>query len=340
MKINELNRYQEIINNLSIEVKELLELNDFIESLFLQITALKRRNSVLEKEIDSLRKEKKDENLVDYLNELKNQNQTNFGLINLIKLNEEALFDAINRFNKLCPYCDKELYEGNIRKKIEIDHFFPIDKGGQDFPWNILPCCKECNRKKSNKMPYNFLNTDRYETCNQYLTSVKERITGNHEDKLSKLEITNNLLQSHQSKIISRENLLNELFIIHNIFNPNEINLKFDPNYDKFKLIGAFLNVVSQEKNRFILTNKNGDKTYFCVAEAIKIYKKNVINESKRIDLYAIKRIFRNEINFLETEKIVTLNRKSIRCQQIISEKITEKWGRFFYDLLNIESII
>ena len=47
---------------------------------------------------------------------------------------DEAIFDAINEFDKRCPYCSKDLYMGGIREKIEIDHFIPVSKGGSISP--------------------------------------------------------------------------------------------------------------------------------------------------------------------------------------------------------------
>ena len=78
------------------------------------------------------------------------------GISNLDKRIDEAIFDALNEFDKKCPYCSKNLYEGGIRDKMEIDHFIPISRGGQHFPWNLIPICKDCNRKKRAKMPTDF----------------------------------------------------------------------------------------------------------------------------------------------------------------------------------------
>jgi len=45
------------------------------------------------------------------------------GINNLAKLNEEALFDALTFFKKLCPCCGGHIYRAGIRQKIEIDRF-------------------------------------------------------------------------------------------------------------------------------------------------------------------------------------------------------------------------
>lgn len=148
-----------------------------------------------------------------------------FGILNLAKINEEAIFDAINYFNKSCPYCKTDLYVGNIRRKIEIDHFFPIAKGGQDFPWNLLPICKECNRKKRDKLPFEYLDESTYSESYKYLESVLFRLTNSHEDKLQRDEITYNLLMDLFSKKITKDSLITELY---RLFNINIISIQND----------------------------------------------------------------------------------------------------------------
>ena len=84
--------------------------------------------------------------------------QITVGISDLEKRNEEAVFDALTAFDKKCPYCSKEQFRVGIRDKIEIDHFVPISKGGQNLPWNLVPTCKNCNRKKKDRLPFDFLN--------------------------------------------------------------------------------------------------------------------------------------------------------------------------------------
>jgi 5-methylcytosine-specific restriction endonuclease McrA len=97
------------------------------------------------------------------------------GISDLEKRNEEAIFDALSAFDKQCPYCGKDQYRVGIRDKIEIDHFVPISKGGQHVPWNLLPVCKECNRKKKDRQPINFLSASIFQRCQDYLLSVRRK---------------------------------------------------------------------------------------------------------------------------------------------------------------------
>ena len=97
------------------------------------------------------------------------------GISDLDKRIDEAIFDALNEFGKKCPYCSKNLYEGGIRDKMEIDHFIPISRGGQHFPWNLVPICKDCNRKKRAKLPIDFLSPEVFNRVNTYLLQVRQK---------------------------------------------------------------------------------------------------------------------------------------------------------------------
>lgn len=153
-----------------------------------------------------------------------------FGIVNLAKLNGEAVFDAINHFNKSCPYCKTDLYGGHIRNNYEIDHFFPIAKGGQDVPWNLLPICRNCNRKKRDKLPYDYLNESTFKECTLYLESVLFKITNSHEDRLQRDEVINNLLMSLVSNKISQDEFIAKVYKLFKIGTTS--NDVFDENID------------------------------------------------------------------------------------------------------------
>lgn len=75
----------------------------------------------------------------------------------------------------MCPYCGNGIFDGHIRNRLNLDHFWPIAKGGQNVPWNILPICGRCNRKKKDKLPHDFLEPLRFEVCLKYLSEVRDR---------------------------------------------------------------------------------------------------------------------------------------------------------------------
>jgi len=58
----------------------------------------------------------------------------------------EFLVHLKNRIGDICPYC----LEYNIGKW-ELDHIVPVSKGGTHTQDNVLFCCSDCNKKKSDK---------------------------------------------------------------------------------------------------------------------------------------------------------------------------------------------
>ena len=55
----------------------------------------------------------------------------------------------LERDGYACKYCGKYLPNG---EGAEIDHIFPVSKGGKTVPNNLQTLCRECNRKKSDKI--------------------------------------------------------------------------------------------------------------------------------------------------------------------------------------------
>lgn len=47
-----------------------------------------------------------------------------------------------------CAYCKRKFKTINL----EIDHIYPVSKGGKDLPTNLVTACVKCNRRKSNKI--------------------------------------------------------------------------------------------------------------------------------------------------------------------------------------------
>lgn len=104
----------------------------------------------------------------------------------LSKRIDEAITDAFIYFKKNCPYCGTNLFKGTSREKFQIDHFYPIDLGGQHTPWNVLPICKSCNSKKKNKRPEIFLPAEKYNILKEYLQQIEVQFIGHIEKNLEK----------------------------------------------------------------------------------------------------------------------------------------------------------
>lgn len=132
------------------------------------------------------------------------------GINDLEKHNEEAIFDALNYFNKKCPYCNKDQYRIGVRDKIEIDHFVPVSKGGQNVPWNLVPVCKECNRKKKALLPSVFLDSTTFNLVNDYLITIKNKFSEIGIYQFSNFQFMENLVLNNKDFI--RKNI-SEKFI-------------------------------------------------------------------------------------------------------------------------------
>ena len=59
----------------------------------------------------------------------------------------EILFNELE--TERCFYCGKKINMSNV----EVDHFIPWSFVKDDKIWNLVLSCKECNRKKSDKLP-------------------------------------------------------------------------------------------------------------------------------------------------------------------------------------------
>lgn len=66
---------------------------------------------------------------------------------------EEEFFVKFEQLGKKCFYCGKGLTNDTVTR----DHYIPLVKGGSDTIENIVPCCKNCNSRKRNKMPNDFI---------------------------------------------------------------------------------------------------------------------------------------------------------------------------------------
>jgi 5-methylcytosine-specific restriction endonuclease McrA len=61
-------------------------------------------------------------------------------------------WDAIcANYGDVCAYCYK------TTEDMQIDHFFPVSKGGKHELSNLVPACKHCNCSKNNKNPYDWI---------------------------------------------------------------------------------------------------------------------------------------------------------------------------------------
>lgn len=56
------------------------------------------------------------------------------------------------RDNRKCYYCGKPLRY----RQITLDHYLPRSRGGIEVIYNLVNCCKSCNKLKKNIVPKDF----------------------------------------------------------------------------------------------------------------------------------------------------------------------------------------
>jgi 5-methylcytosine-specific restriction enzyme A len=48
-----------------------------------------------------------------------------------------------------CHYCGRRVPP----RELTMDHIVPLVRGGRSVKGNVVPCCKDCNTRKSNLLP-------------------------------------------------------------------------------------------------------------------------------------------------------------------------------------------
>lgn len=67
------------------------------------------------------------------------------------KRGKDAVDRLLSRAYRLAIATDPCLYCGRTTEEMNIDHFFPVAKGGLDVWLNLFRACSECNKSKSNR---------------------------------------------------------------------------------------------------------------------------------------------------------------------------------------------
>ena len=61
-------------------------------------------------------------------------------------ISPQEIQSLIKKFNNCCYYCGSDQH-------IQIDHVFPLSKGGEHCIYNLVPACRACNLAKKDKLP-------------------------------------------------------------------------------------------------------------------------------------------------------------------------------------------
>ena len=72
-----------------------------------------------------------------------------------MKIGNKDKIYIFTRDNKKCFYCGKSLKY----RQITLDHYLPLSKGGKNEVFNLVTCCRKCNKIKADIVPENFMET-------------------------------------------------------------------------------------------------------------------------------------------------------------------------------------
>nr|WP_309760223.1 HNH endonuclease [Flavobacterium sp.] len=329
-KFKDLNK---IVTSLESDIADLLNKNQNLSDAAIELKEKFKDISDINNKLNSelanitLKLEKTKNELPESFFTNKNKNSFTLGINNLSVRNNEAIHDALSYFEKKCPYCEEELFKTTKRKQFEIEHFFPVSKGGQDIPWNLLPVCQSCNRKKKDTLPHNFLNSETFKKVTSYLKLVHNKHLDESIDSYTYKEKISELLKNeHQfinnninSKFIStllylveEHNILNDITIFGNelkemiddessILILNYLNREVPINWHSLNLTER-KNFLSNEKiSEPVINQKLAPRKVVCIAEIwCECFGKDK-NEMNRYNTREFHSVLKNLTNWVHT---------------------------------------
>lgn len=54
------------------------------------------------------------------------------------------------RAEGICHYCGRKF----LPAELTMDHLIPLVRGGKSEKFNLVPCCKDCNSRKQQMLPW------------------------------------------------------------------------------------------------------------------------------------------------------------------------------------------
>lgn len=104
-----------------------------------------------------------------------------------MKIDDLEKIYIFNRDNKECYFCKKPL-ELN---QMTLDHYLPKSKKGTMDVFNLVTCCKKCNKSKSNRIPENYKDL----ILELFLRAVRDNQIKGNNLKIPQRELREELLQ-------------------------------------------------------------------------------------------------------------------------------------------------
>lgn len=258
--------------------------------------------------------------------------QQYFVLPNLENRIDESIADAITFFDKKCPYCDTNLYAGHFRNKIEVDHFIPVSKGGQHVPWNLLPVCKKCNRRKRDKPAKVFLDEKRLQNCENYLEKVQDKLVNEIQTQIDQFQHIKNHLITHAEQFSSLKKVdFQKIFV--DILEILDIDLHIPEliikQFDEERLLDR----IATSQIRF---NSSVGSKDTCIGQLIVIASYPMKSEDGITETDAIRELKLYGIK-VEDENVYIANNSDPIKKLLADTPWAEEWGRPLRDLEGAE---
>lgn len=106
------------------------------------------------------------------------------------------------RANFICEYCG--ISETDAGSELTLDHYQPIQKGGDDSPDNLVYCCHRCNEYKSDYFPvlsnHPFLWNPRHTPASQHFIELED---GTIKGLTTEGEFTIQLLRLNRAQLVA-----------------------------------------------------------------------------------------------------------------------------------------
>lgn len=89
----------------------------------------------------------------------------------------ENMIERVMLFEELngaCPYCGKPIDLNQVMNNtVEVEHILPLSQSADNSFFNKTLSCRDCNSKKGNKTPFQWLNKEEFETFTKRILSLK-----------------------------------------------------------------------------------------------------------------------------------------------------------------------
>lgn len=125
-----------------------------------------------------------------------------------------------NRENKRCFYCSKKLEY----HQMTLDHYLPSCSGGRGEIFNLVACCKSCNREKGNIIPEDYERV----ILKLFKAAVSDGFIHYKSNKINRCKLKSQLLQVKSVECIGSSFVLRSPELIFYV--RNGVIIKTSPN--------------------------------------------------------------------------------------------------------------